>query len=465
MIFSGRMVAPVPPPAQKRVPGHPPGPGNVPDADRIPVLCGNPSGKRRTRGIPGNGPACKNMLMRSRSHFPCPFMETTAHPPRTKRTTAWLALMLFLLGQAGPCPARAEVGTTFSQVQCEYLGLDWQKAYLELLTDGFGIIRLGAYWDRIEHRENVYDFAELDWQIEHARRNNLPVVLCVGMKAPRWPEFFIPAWVADSIYLKFGADVASNEYLAERTLKFITAVVCHYRNNPAIRYWQIENEPLNRSGPKNWWINKSFLEKEIALAKVLDPRHRPVIVNIATYPNPAIRFFAQLNISNDPVAEAIEACDILAVNVYPVVGQRLWGIKFCFWTKPRQRRAYLSRIAEASRRKNKPVWATELQAEPWEPGQLVHVTGDMPITCMPESFAQSYDELTTLGIDTVLLWGTEYWYFRELRHGDENWRKQGMAILRKSRLQPTAHRPSPGAAAAVSPFRSSHALPAADGIF
>lgn len=362
-------------------------------------------------------------------------------------------IMLIMFHSCGETPlrqtsgaggdVRVRVGTTFSQVQCGYLGLDQEKTYLEITGMGFTVIRLGAYWKQIEKRADVFDFAELDWQIKKARQRRIPVVLTVGMKAPRWPEFFIPEWVMRDVYLKFGADASSSDYLKERTLKFITAVICRYRDDPAIRWWQVENEPLNRSGPKNWWIHRDFLKKEIDLVKRLDPMKRPVIVNIATYPNTLVRFFSQLNISNDPEAEAIELSDILAVNVYPVVGQQFWRLKLCFWTRPGQRRRYLQRIIQAARQENKSVWATELQAEPWEPGQLVHVGKKQPVTCLPETFRQSFEEMVSLGVDTILLWGVEYWIFRERRHNDDNWLEQGQEIIRRAEGTLSADQPRP----------------------
>ena len=44
----------------------------------------------------------------------------------------------------------------------------------------FQLIRLGAYWNRIEPEPGVFDTRELDLQVEMADRAGKEVVLCVG---------------------------------------------------------------------------------------------------------------------------------------------------------------------------------------------------------------------------------------------------------------------------------------------
>jgi len=182
-------------------------------------------------------------------------------------------------------------GTTFSQVQCEYLDMDWKDVYLEVLKMDFDVIRLAAYWNRIEKEQGVYDFRELDWQIEKTEEKGVKILLTVGMKAPRWPEYFIPAWVMSKTKVRPGANVANNKTIREDTLSFIEAVIKRYRDKDIIIAWQIENEPFNRSGPKNWWISKDFLMEEMDLVKKLDAKNRPIVINALSLPNAFLRFF------------------------------------------------------------------------------------------------------------------------------------------------------------------------------
>jgi len=305
----------------------------------------------------------------------------------------------------------ASVGITFSPVQCEYLNIDWRETYNELLGMNFDLLRLGAYWSRIEKEEGKYDFSELDWQIEKAEEKNLKIVLTVGMKAPRWPEYFIPDWVfKKTIPPRWGANVANSGILRKFTLEFIAIVVKRYKDNTSIIAWQVENEPFNRAGWQDWWISKDFLAQEIAKVREFDNTERLIIVNALSSPNTFLRFLSRVFYKKDPVAEAIDSAEVPAINFYPAIGHQIWGSKICFITQPKERVEYVRQIVRYAGEKNKKLWVTELQAEPWEPGELVHLADEKPITCWPESFAIAFKELRSLGIDTVFFGGLNIGY-------------------------------------------------------
>jgi hypothetical protein len=149
-----------------------------------------------------------------------------------------------------PRPARPiALGFTFSQRQAEYLELPWDEVYDAALDLSPTIIRLGAYWDEIEPVEGVYDWSTLDAQLDQADERGLDVILTVGMKAPRWPEYFLPTWLEPRLELDDGATVSERAELRQRTLAFVERVVQRYRGHDAVAYWQVENEPLDPSGP------------------------------------------------------------------------------------------------------------------------------------------------------------------------------------------------------------------------
>ncbi len=328
-----------------------------------------------------------------------------------------------------------KIGVTFSQVQCEYLELDWKEIYEKTLGMGFDIIRLGSYWSRIEKKEGVYDFSELDWQIKKAQERNIKVLLTLGMKAPRWPEFFIPTWLLQKIRLHWGSDAANNKLLKERTLEFIRQIVSRYKDKDCISAWQVENEPFNRSGPKELWIGEPFLKEEIAMVKNLDANARPVVVNAMTYPNKLLRFFARFLYRKNPAYAAINISDIPAFNVYPVIGHKLFSRKVCFLSNKDERNAYLKKFVTYASARNKKTWITELQAEPWEPGELVHLSKEPAITCAAGQLLSLFGEMNSLGIDTVFLWGVEYWYFRQEFRGDDSWISSALHLLSQQDTQ------------------------------
>ena len=90
---------------------------------------------------------------------------------------------------------------------------------------------------------------------------------------------------------------------------------------------------------------------------------------------------------------------------------------------------YLSDIVELTKEKKKEIWATELQAEPWEPGELVHKDKGQPTTAWPEAIKQTFKELHSLGIDTIFLWGGEYWHYRKFKHNDISWLEAISSLL------------------------------------
>ena len=111
-----------------------------------------------------------------------------------------LALTEYLV-QKTPTPGKTTWGITFSVRMAEELGLEPKETYeamlRELAPQG---VRLVAYWDRIEREDDVFDFSELDWQMDRAAETRVPVILAVGQKVPRWPECHVPSWAREATW-------------------------------------------------------------------------------------------------------------------------------------------------------------------------------------------------------------------------------------------------------------------------
>jgi len=324
-------------------------------------------------------------------------------------------------------------GTTFSPRQCEYLELDWKETYKAILDFPFDIVRLGAYWNEIEKEENKYDFTELDWLISQSKQHHIRIVLTVGMKAPRWPEYFIPSWVSEKSRLDYRATVSLDPYVQERTLKFIEKVVLHYRNEPAISHWQVENEALNRFGGKSWKMDKGFLQREVELVKNLDSTNRKIILTASTYPNNILRIISKIFTNSKPIRENLQLCDILGINVYPKVGQKFLGHRIYFGSRKAERELYFSDIIRDAQANSKEIWMTELQAEPWKPGHLVYKHKKKPPTGWPKDTEAMLEELHSLGYHTFLLWGAEYWYYQKIKFNNPEWWNMAENILKSHR--------------------------------
>ena len=87
-----------------------------------------------------------------------------------------------------------QLGISFRPPQIAALGLDMRTTLQTLLSYPFQLIRLGAYWNRMESEPNTFYTDELDWQVDAAERAGKQISLCVGpLKTFSYPEFFVPA--------------------------------------------------------------------------------------------------------------------------------------------------------------------------------------------------------------------------------------------------------------------------------
>src|SRR5579872_5978530 len=72
------------------------------------------------------------------------------------------------------------LGISFRPPQVAALGLDAQATLHTLLTYPFPLIRLGAYWNRMEPEPGRFSPDELDQQVDAAERAGKRIILCVG---------------------------------------------------------------------------------------------------------------------------------------------------------------------------------------------------------------------------------------------------------------------------------------------
>jgi hypothetical protein len=107
----------------------------------------------------------------------------------------WVSLVvLFAPAPSGWSSAsQINVGLTFSPREAAYRDLPWRHAFDAALDAAPSLVRVGAYWSEIESTPGEYDFTTLDWLLDRATARQQRVLLTVGMKAPRWPEYYLPA--------------------------------------------------------------------------------------------------------------------------------------------------------------------------------------------------------------------------------------------------------------------------------
>lgn len=289
---------------------------------------------------------------------------------------------------AAPPPA---FGVTFSTKYAKELGLDWKKAYRAILDDlGIRKLRIPVYWDEVEPERGRYAWDDVAWMLDEAERRDAEVVLAIGRKVPRWPECHAPEWAAR----------LDERAERERVLALLAATVGRFKDEPAVRVWQVENEPLFHFG-KCPPPDREFLKREIALVRSLDGR--PIMVTDSGELSTWIRT-ATLG-------------DVLGISMYRLVwnkyvGELYWPVSPVWYT---DRMNLLEPVARK-------IIVSELQAEPWFRAPVAETPLDEQFDQMnPERLQGNVEFAVGTGASEIYLWGAEWWYWLKLQGREELW--------------------------------------------
>ncbi len=289
------------------------------------------------------------------------------------------------------------LGTSFAPRQAQWFGLDPVKTLEQVTRLGFSHIRLGAYWDEIEEVKSTFDFSSLQWQIEMCQKAGVQVVLVVGSKSPRWPEFFEPSW----------AQELSDEEYQSALLHFVSETVRWAQQFSCISHWQVENEPLDSSGPERRVIDLRQLQQEINMVRSTDKKELSIIVT--AWGNELRKRQSLSRLSS------LTHADIIGIDLYPkmywktVLGKDWFLPRFGIFP------GLTGHLLGASR----PIWVSELQAEPWEKSSS-EFRSAQPQSMSPSLLIQNWQWATSLPVSAVFLWGCEYWVWRA-QQGDSRY--------------------------------------------
>ncbi|EKE21930.1 MAG: hypothetical protein ACD_7C00089G0003 [uncultured bacterium] len=277
---------------------------------------------------------------------------------------------------------KANLGVTFSMRYASDIGLDWRASYIAMLDDlKVRKVRVPVYWDLVETEKNKYDFSDIDWQLEEAKKRNAEIILTIGQKVPRWPECFVPKWVGDD-----------QERKAE-LIEFLKIVVKRYQNNTEVKNWQVENEPFLDFGvcPA---LDVDLLDREIKTVRQMD-NSRPIIVTDSGELSTWI--------------PAAKRADVFGTTMYRNVYKEGWG----YYIYPIGPRFFLIKkwiIDKFAGQKNAIV--IELQGEPWVKGWTTNQPVEEQFKSMNEvKLVANVEYAQKSGFDTIYIWGVEWWYW------------------------------------------------------
>jgi glycosyl hydrolase family 42 (putative beta-galactosidase) len=147
------------------------------------------------------------------------------------------------------------LGISFRSPQVAALGLDARATLRTLLAYPFQLIRLGAYWNRIEPEAGTFYTDELDWQVDAAERAGKRIILCVGpLKTFSYPEFFVPAHhLAHPLQEHTLIEPSAYQSLLTAATAFITRLVERFKHRQGIVAWQLEHEAVDPLGMEHTW--------------------------------------------------------------------------------------------------------------------------------------------------------------------------------------------------------------------
>jgi hypothetical protein len=336
------------------------------------------------------------------------------------------------------------LGISFRPPQVDALGLDARTTLGTLLAYPFHLVRLGAYWNRLEPAPGQFRPEELDWQVDAAERAGKQIILCVGaVKAFGYPEFFVPAHHLRQP-LREGALVTPGAHAAllAAATAFIRRVVERYRERPAVVAWQVEHEAVDPLGMEHSWrLADTFVLEEVGAVREADAT-RPIMMNGFLPASVAVRLqqWWRTRDQGDSLAVARRLADIVGLDYYPRHALLRLGARTIYldgtsspWT--RRRGARLCAWAQARGRQ---LMISEGQAEPWEAVTAPpNPHGRGMYSCLPEQVIENYNQcLSWAGpgascLYAYLFWGAEYWVLRQ-RSGDPRYLQAFARVLEQA---------------------------------
>lgn len=324
----------------------------------------------------------------------------------------WLGLVAYARSIPVDQHRHIEWGVTFSSKYAAQLGVDPHAALDAIMSDiNPRKLRLVAYWDEIERTRGQYDFSDLDWQLEHARRDGTEIILALGLKVPRWPECFVPKWAAD-------LEVEERE---DALRVYMKALVERYKNDEHIKVWQVENEPFLRFG---MCIERGadFLEKEVLAVRSVDTK-RPVLTTDSGEFGTWLR--------------AASFGDMFGTTMYrkvypPSIGHITGAIEYPIGPSFFRAKEKIARLI--TRNYTKSYIVIELQAEPWGVYELPKLPYEEHIRLFPVSyFREVIQYARDTGFSEYYLWGAEWWYFAKEKHDNSAYWDEAKMLIQNSK--------------------------------
>lgn len=308
------------------------------------------------------------------------------------------------------------LGFTFSAWQCDILDLPVIPALRQLISLEPDVIRFGSHWDNIESEKGKYNFKSLEDQLNEISKahNKISVILTVGMKAPRYPEFFFPKWIRENPDIntqQTDKPLDSNSILAGAATDFVLKTLEFAQQFPFIEYHQYENEPWLRnklSVTRGRYLSEAYVSNLIREGrKITDSTGQKTLLTYSLSPMPFL--------TDEPARKLMansNMADSAGKNLYINAPDYLPGAASVVLQNANLQRLYLNMVGVED-------WVTECQAEPWERNGILPLRTEYP-SASPESAYDLARLLGGRGHERVLMWGAEFWE-KQRQIGNPRW--------------------------------------------
>lgn len=290
-----------------------------------------------------------------------------------------------------------QMGVTFIPDYARWFGLNADTTFKAILNDlKPQQVRLVSYWEDIEPTDGHYDFKELDTEFAEAQAAGVKVSLAIGLRQPRWPECHAPSWAQ--------VDSRPQSFWYPKLKSYMQAVIEHYKINPALDSYQLENEYFLKVFGKCTNFSRDRLIDEYNFAKSLDNTHTLIVSR-----------------SNNWVGLPIgqPRPDEFGISVYKRVWDRTFTHRYIEYPYPAWYYGFYAGAGEILTGKN--LMIHELQAEPWMPDGIslnTSSTAEQYKSMNPKRFQDRFNYAKATGMRQIDFWGVEWWYWRKVHFND-----------------------------------------------
>ncbi len=306
-----------------------------------------------------------------------------------------------------------KLGTTFSLPYTAWLQtkigkqVGWRPWLNQILELGIDTVRLPVEWNEIETGPGVYDqqkLTEIRSVIECCRQKKVSVILCLGIKVPRWPEVHLPLFYVASAK-------KDDQKFRSALLNYLQLMLDQFGNDPTVTIIQLENEPLEAFGQPRLTVPIDLLRQEVALARELLPSGKTI----------AITFGAGLTDSNitqmtrrrQGILKPLLDLDIdqVGINLYQQGITSRWLLTDRRFTASPAEWNLARQFTQEVRTAGKQPFIAELQFEPWEaePNKMNFTDPFGNHSLNPSDCIDNFERASRFTeCDLILLWGLEF---------------------------------------------------------